>query len=253
MEAKYKVPALEKADKILRLIADEPDRLKLIELSRRTGIHKSSMFSLLKTMENLGWIVSGKDSAYSLGPVVGTLGSLFFRQQDFIGSFLKEASAERDALEETLQLATLDRGRVLYLAKLEAPSPVKLVSEPGMTYPAHATALGKALLAFLPDRERERLFPEERLEPLTAHTHRSTRELFADLAEVRRRGVAEEVEEAVVGFACVAAPVKDLSGDAAYAVSVSLPLHRWQLKKELCRERIAQLGARLSELLQHST
>ena len=146
-ERKYWVPALEKADKVIALLAAEPARHKLIDLSRRLDINKSSMFSLLNTMEALQWAVRGEGDTYSLGRAFAVFGSSYVQNFDLNRSFQQEAAAARDRLQETIQLARLDGNQMLYLGKLEAPSPVRLQSEPGMRLPAHVTALGKAMLS----------------------------------------------------------------------------------------------------------
>ncbi len=78
MEKKYWVPALEKANDVLQAIAQQPSGLKLIDLSKRLAIHKSSMFSLLNTMEALEWVVRESDGTYSLGSRLGYIGNAFF-------------------------------------------------------------------------------------------------------------------------------------------------------------------------------
>src|SRR5687768_1759358 len=92
-EKKYRVPALEKANDVLKLIAAEPHGLRLIDLSNRLGINKSSMFSLLATMETLRWVERDRADTYALGPHLGSLGSDYFRGHDLIASFRHEAAS----------------------------------------------------------------------------------------------------------------------------------------------------------------
>jgi len=146
MEKKYWVPALEKADAVLQAVSEQPSKLRLIDLSNRLGINKSSMFSLLGTMEALEWVVREAEGTYSLGSKLGFIGNAFFKQFSLIDRFRKEAAVTKHTIQETIQLAKLERQEVLYLAKEEMPSPVRLASEPGMKLPAHITALGKCYL-----------------------------------------------------------------------------------------------------------
>ncbi|MFB9330172.1 IclR family transcriptional regulator [Paenibacillus aurantiacus] len=242
---KYWVPALEKAHHVLAAIAAEPGALKLIDLSRRLEINKSSMFTMLATMETLGWVKREEGDTYAIGPALGDFGYAYQRSFDMRPVFREEAARVLQRLGESVQLAKRVQHEVLYLDKLEAPSPVRLVSEPGMRLPAHATALGKAMLAFSPKEEVERLLPDT-LAPLTAHTIQNRDELIARLSEVRELGIAYDLQEAAMGFNCVAAPVFDREGTAAFAVSCSMPMHSWAEKKDQAVREIRGLAKRLS-------
>ncbi|UQZ83238.1 Pectin degradation repressor protein KdgR [Paenibacillus konkukensis] len=248
MEKKYWVPALEKADVVLQAISGQPSKLKLIDLSKQLGINKSSMFSLLNTMETLEWVVREAEGTYSLGSKLGFIGNVFFKQFSLIDRFRKEASVTKHTIQETIQLAKLEQRDVLYLAKEEMPSPVRLASEPGMKLPAHATALGKAMLAALDPAEVEALYPNEELgQELTLHTIKSRRELMEQLAAIRDQGHACDLQEAVMGFCCVAAPVRDAQGKVIAAISCSMFQHEWEQKREQASREICALAGRLSQ------
>ncbi|HEX7057118.1 MAG TPA: IclR family transcriptional regulator [Bacilli bacterium] len=245
MEQKYWVPAVKKANDVLQILAAEPYQNKLIDLSKRLQINKSSMFSLLQTMERLGWVVRDKGDTYALGAIFGQWGNAYFKQYDLIRNFHLEAIITKEAVGETIQLAKLERHEILYLAKEEAPTPVRLASEPGMKFPAHATALGKAMLAQLPDDELKAVYANVPLRSLTPHTISSFAELVRNLRQVKENGLAFDLEEAVTGFCCVAAFVN--AGPLGLAaVSCSIPVHQWEMKKERAAQAIRQLAARLS-------
>ncbi|CAG7631621.1 IclR family transcriptional regulator [Paenibacillus allorhizosphaerae] len=247
MEKKYWVPALEKANDVLLAISEQPSGLKLIDLSKRLGINKSSMFSLLNTMEALDWAVREQDGTYSLGSKLGYIGNAFFKQFSLIDRFRKEASVTKHIIQETIQLAKLEQHEVLYLAKEEMPSPVRLASEPGKKLPAHATALGKAMLAWQEPDHVKALFAEDTLGPcLTPHTLQSREELIRQLGEVREAGYAFDLQEAVMGFCCVAAPVRGSDGEVVAAISCSMFQHEWEQKRELATAEICALAKRLS-------
>ncbi|MFC0329143.1 IclR family transcriptional regulator [Paenibacillus sepulcri] len=247
-ERKYWVPALEKADRVLSVVSLEPGKYKLIDLSRQLAINKSSMFSLLHTLETLNWVKKGADDTYSLGEAIAVLGSSLVKQFDLNDRFQSEAAGARDRLQETIQLARRIEDHILYLGKVEALTPVRLQSEPGMRLPAHTTALGKVMLAQLPEAEWKRLYPERALTMQTPNTIGDREKLFQQLRQIRQQGFALDDQESVVGFRCVAAPIYNIVGDTIASVSCSMPLHQWEQKAADTKREIVDLAKRLSGL-----
>ncbi|MFC5649118.1 IclR family transcriptional regulator [Paenibacillus solisilvae] len=246
-ERKYWVPALDKADRVLSMIAQEPGENKLIDLSNRLEINKSSMFSLLQTMEALQWVKKSSKDTYALGTAIATLGSSIIQKFDLHDAFQSEAIAARDRLQETIQLAKRMDDYILYMGKVEALTPVRLLSEPGMRLPVHATALGKVMLAQLPESEWLRLYPQTELLPMTAFTIKDREALFIQLKQIKEQGYALDDQEAVVGFRCVASPVFNQAQEVIAAVSCSMPLHQWETKAAETQQEISRLALRLSE------
>ncbi|MFE5322642.1 IclR family transcriptional regulator [Paenibacillus sp. NPDC056579] len=247
MDKKYWVPALERAHDVLRLIAGEPGRLRLSDLCQRTAISKSTMFSLLQTMEELGWIEKDRADAYGLGGYLGWIGSVYFQQFDVIERFKQEAPAIMNEIGESVQLARLEGSEVVYLAKETAPNPVRVVSGPGSRFPAHATGLGKSLLAGLSEADWERLYPPgSPLLQLTPYTLMAREELRRQVEQAKRDGFACDEQEAVMGFCCVAAPIVQRGGDITGAISISMPLHEWERKKQAATGLASLLAGKLA-------
>lgn len=247
MDKKYWVPALDRAHCVLREIAEERGRLKLSDLCQRTEISKSTMFSLLQTMEELGWIEKDSTDSYGLGGALGWLGSVYFQQFDLIDLFKREAPAIMKEIGESVQLARLEGKEVVYLAKVTAPTPVQVISGPGSRFPAHATGLGKVMLTGLDEESWDRLYPPEAALPqLTPFTAVSRESLKEQVQQARREGVACDEQEAVMGFCCIAAPIKLPGGEISGAVSISMPLHEWANKKELAGALAVKLAEKLS-------
>lgn len=244
---KYWVPAIERAHLVMNKICSAPGKYRLMDLSHETGINKSSMFSLLQTMEALNWISLEADGTYSNGMVIAHWAASFYRHHDLIELFKKEASAYAEDLGETVQLAQLELTDIVYLAKEECSySQVRLVSEPGMTYPAHVTALGKVLLAGLPDDEVRTRYHELKLEQRTPFSLNDPELLYQQLPEIREQGYAVDLQEAVLGFCCIAAPIVNGNGKVIAAVSCSMLQHVWESKKETVIKEIQSLAQKLS-------
>jgi len=203
----------------------------LAELANRLRIPKSSLHSILRTLDHRGWVdADASRSMYSLGMNALLIGSSYVDQDPTV--FRTSDALDRLAMDtgETVHLARLELPDVVYLAKRESVHPLRMFSAIGRRLPAHATALGKVALAELPDDTVRRLLPE-RLPASTAHTITSREELIDHLADIRRQGYAIDAEEAGLGMRCFAV-VLPFQSPAKDAISCSVPLARLDEEKE---------------------
>ncbi|MBT2733543.1 IclR family transcriptional regulator [Bacillus sp. ISL-7] len=246
MEKKYWVPAIERVDNIVDMIAHHPEKYRLIDIANELNINKSSIFSLLNTLEVLNWVKKEKDGTYSLGTRLGMLSPLYFKQFDFIDTFNLTALPTLERLDETLQLSILDGTEIVYLAKKEGSSPVSITTNPGMRYPAHATAMGKVQLSQFTYEEFKGLYPEDSLKPKTQYTVRNLAELWDQIMSVKEKGFFMEYQEAVENFYCVAAPILNHESRMIASVSATVPISKWDEKKEKARAEIINLAKEIS-------
>ena len=220
------VGTLKKTLRILEIICDSPKGLRLKEISEKTGFNKSTAYRLLVHLEREGYLVRDGSQAYVLG--------IKFIEMAARGNWTEglRSIAWPSLLElqrrvlETVNLAVLDLDSVLYVDVLESPHAFRLVSTPGMKRPLHCTALGKALLAFLPAADQERLLAAMTFDRMTRRTITSPARLRKDLVHIRESGYAVDDEEANIGARCVAAPILDAKQRAIAAISVSGPISR---------------------------
>jgi IclR family transcriptional regulator, KDG regulon repressor len=246
MEKKYWVPAIERIDNIVDIIAHHPAKYRLIDISNELDINKSSIFSLLNTLETLNWVKKEKDGTYSLGTRLGMLAPFYFKQFDFIDTFNLTALPTLERLDETLQLSILDGTEIVYLAKKEGSSPVSISTNPGMRYPAHATAMGKVQLARYTYEEFKGLYPEDSLKPKTQYTVRNLEELWEQIVSVKENGFFIEYQEAVENFYCVAAPIINYEKRMIASVSATVPISKWAEKKDNAQAEIIELAREIS-------
>ncbi|HXW82250.1 MAG TPA: IclR family transcriptional regulator [Acidimicrobiales bacterium] len=151
---------------------------------------------------------------------------------------------------ETVQLACLDGLENVYLAISESPHPMKLVSKPGGRLPAHATGLGKVLLASLPEDELARRLDGVELARFTERTIVDVEALGLELVRIRARGFGEDNEEYVVGCRCIAMPIRGPELGVVAAMSVSVPTPRFnQAVARWIREALAKAVAELESRL----
>jgi DNA-binding IclR family transcriptional regulator len=208
---------------LLELLAARGDRpARLQELADTLDVPRSSMYALLQTLISRGWVrtdVTG--SLYGIGIHALLTGTSYLDSDPrvrVVRPYLDEAS---QALGETIHLARLDGGDVAYLATRESHEYLRTISRVGRRLPAHAGALGKALLAERPDGD----LPEGPYEALTPHTHTTRDALAADLAQVRARGYSIDREEGVPGIVGFGFALR-YDVPAQDAISCSVPVAR---------------------------
>src|SRR5690606_4928915 len=185
---------------------------------------------LLTSLEQRRWIEK-KGSGYVIGIGLYILGCAYVHFDNLQHIFRTAAAEFVTAHNEVVQLAVLQGAEVVYLAREDAHRPVRLVSDMGTRLPAHACALGKALLAQLSDDEVMRLLPRE-LVAITDRTITRHDVLLAELAAVRRSGLALDQEEVAAGLNCFAVFAGETPMGRRIAVSTSIPTDRLGPKRE---------------------
>ncbi|MEV7033084.1 IclR family transcriptional regulator [Streptomyces sp. NPDC093272] len=208
---------------LLELLAARGDRpARLQELADELGVPRSSMYALLQTLIARGWVrTDTTGSLYGVGIRTLLTGTTYLDSDPrvrLVRPYLDEASQK---LGETVHLARLDGRDVVYLATRESHEYLRTISRVGRRLPAHAAALGKALLAQRPGED----LPEGPYEALTPRTRTTREALAADLAEVRARGHAIDREEAVTGITGFGFALR-YDTPAQDAVSCSVPVTR---------------------------
>ncbi|MFB6837937.1 IclR family transcriptional regulator [Streptomyces sp. NPDC056361] len=246
------VPAVTRAFDVLELFLQGDGTLSAPEITRRLGLPRTTTHELVSTLAARNYLVPVPEQPgrYRLGVRTYQLGSRYAEQLDLAAEGRQVAHEVAESCGETVHVALLEDTDVIYVAKVDSTHAVRMVSAAGRRLPAHCTAVGKMLLAVLPEAELD-----ERLEgrELVAMTPRSLTDpdvLRAALAEIRILGVALERQESNPDVSCVAAPVRDRSGRVVAALSISVPVHRWTEDREdeltaLAVKGAGELSARL--------
>jgi len=225
----HDVPAISRADQILRLIANDKVPVKVATLVQQLKIARSTLYLLLESMTQRRWIEKC-DGGYIIGLGLYSLGLAYARRDGLRLAFQRAAAKFVRQHNEVVQLAMLDGTDVVYIAREDAQRPVRLVSDLGSRLPAHACALGKAMLARMDDAVLQELLPEH-LEQFTPHTTSRRSALLADLQTVRSNGYALDEEEIAEGLICFAAYVGKTATGRAVAVSTSIPRARLEVER----------------------
>jgi DNA-binding IclR family transcriptional regulator len=251
IQIKYPIKSLIKALCILEELG-ENGTLGVTDLGQRLGIRLSTVHRLLSTLKGKGYVLSDPaTSKYMLGGMIARLGDEISRQSPLLkhGTLaVEELSRE---CNETVNLAVLDGIDVVYVARQESRHTLRTTAALGGRWPAHVTALGKVCLADLPDDEVLRLYHgAKKLHKLTPNTITNVRSLLAELAVVRREGIARDNEENSLSVYCLAVPVRGPSGRVVAALSISAPKARMGSDRlNLLKPILIRAGADLSAKL----
>ncbi len=230
------VRAVERALDILLCFSQAQPVLSLTEVAGQVGISKSTVHRLLATLETKRFVTRDKTSGlYHLGFRFIEMASLVLYDIDldrWAFPYLQRLCAE---CGETVDLAALDGGHVIYLQVVESPQRVKIAAAVGQRLPAQCTASGKAFLAFMP-KEQVRDLAQQGLIRCTDNTSESLADLYEDLRITRERGFAMSEQEYEQDINAVAAPILDASGCPALVIAIVGPSFR------LSKERMLVLG-----------
>jgi DNA-binding IclR family transcriptional regulator len=213
---------MQSADKALAILAAFDERrpdLGVSELASELGMHKSTVSRLLAALERRG-LVRREADRFAPGPELARLGTLAVRGLTLTGVARPALELLAERTGETVNLAVREGDGALNILQVDAAHFVGVTDWTGRAAPLHASANGKALLAFGDGR------PPGRLTKLTPRTIVDRGELRDDLARARSAGFAVAVEELELGLHAVAAPVFDAGGSCVAAVSVSGPAYR---------------------------
>lgn len=216
------------------------EQLSLAEISRRTGLPKSTAHRLLATLVSLG-AVERVGSAYRLGMRMFEIGEHVPRKRDLREAALPFMEDLYEVTHETVHLAVLDGPEVLYIERIQGHHKHRqLASRVGGRLPAYCTGVGKALLAFNPEAAAG-IVKGVRLDARTPYTITSPELLLDELSSIRRSRLSFDREENALGIYCVATAILR-GGQAVAALSVTGPAHSTHQERVGSALRTAGLG-----------
>jgi len=227
---RMRLSSVANAIRLTKAFSEKDSEMGISALATRLGLAKSTVHRLATTLVEYDILEQNRESGkYRLGLALFELGTLVRRKMDAASGAQEQIHALADATGETVQLAILDHLSVLYIRIRESRQAVRMSSSPGSRAPAHCTSVGKVLLAHQP-HEVVRQVIESGLRRYTEHTITAPDALIEELAAIRSRGYAIDDEEIEVGLRCVAAPIRDHTGQVTAAISVAAPVQRMTKK-----------------------
>lgn len=230
---------VERTARILSAVADS-EVGNLTEISRRTELNEATVLRYLNSLSALGYIERFNANQYRLGWEIFRLGQRAFSNQVPSDVVLPTMERLMGEFNETVNFAAHKDRSVVILEVVEGRRAVTKVSDVGQTDPWHASALGKALMATMPDSVWRDTVASAGLPELTTHTITSMKKMANEIKEIREKGFAVDREEAAEELTCVAAAVPTPNGaPSRYALSISFLTHR------LDPENLEHAGARV--------
>jgi DNA-binding IclR family transcriptional regulator len=218
------VQSIERAAAILRLLARGSGRLGVSEIAGSLGLARGTAHGILRTLQGVGFVEQDEETGkYRLGAALLHLGTSYLDVNELRSRAINWADALAARSGEAVRIGTPLDGKVLVVHHVFRPDDTLQTLDVGTLLPAHATALGKVLLAY--DAGAAAALNGE-LEPFTRRTKIVPRELARALAEVRDMGWAAELEEMTVGEAGIAAPIRGQGGLVVGAMGISGPVER---------------------------
>jgi DNA-binding IclR family transcriptional regulator len=250
---KYFIAVARKIFDLLEYFIQEGSKQEAIsfqQLSNALPFARTTAHRLIYTLEKMGYIekADGKGQ-YRLGAKFFELTgpAVHFRQlQSVARSVMTELMIRHG---ETVNLAVLDEGQVDYIEVLQSPSALRIAANPGQRNPGHSTAVGKVMMAYLPEKELAAILRSRPLIKMTPKTITQRAHFLEHLASVRERGVAFDLGENLEGVVCVAAPIFDQHGRIVAGLSISGPANRMSSKLKGIEEEIREAGSVISRML----
>ncbi len=248
-EKYYFVASLAKGLRVLELLAANGE-MSASRMAGNLDTSRAASHRFLATLRDLGYVEKTEAGRFRLTFKVVELGMKKldgFKIRHSVHPFLQEMAL---ACGETVNLGHWDGTAIVHLDKINSTEILRLDVGLGALAPAYCTGLGKAILAFLPDRELEEYLHSVEWVAMSPKTITTPEKLKADIEKIRQRGYAIDDEELSLGLRCVAAPVFDHTGRPTYALSVSGPTQRMSKKKiDAIKTKMLPLCLRISRLI----
>ncbi len=258
IDERYRVQSVGRALDLLELIAEQGrDGARLTDLARDLSLSKAAAYAILQTLLARGFIVDfgeGGNRRYRLGMMLARLGDLAIANTTLADIALPELRLLTTELGLTSRVAILDEGHAVVIGRVDAPGAIRFDAALGRRELPHCSAVGKAMLAAMPQDEAQTILTSFDLPQRTPHTMTDVPTLMRQLAQVAKLGYAVDDEEDTEGIACIGACVFDHAGRPAGAISVtSLKQRDWAQRRDEVAAKVIQAAARITKLFGGAT
>ena len=246
------VPLISAAVRVLAVLErlSRQRAIGLEEISREIKLAKPTVYRFLLTLQELGYARRVDGDRWAMTLKMFNLGSRALDHLDLLSAARPISEALSEELGETVHMGVLDGDAAVYVLKIESRYTIRMYSRVGRRMPLYCTAIGKTLLAFAKESDREAALKDVRLLAITKNTLTTRAELDAELAQIRTQGFARDNEEREENLHCIGAPIFDYTGAVVAALSVSWPSFRYELTEERgWIDRVKSAAAAISAVL----
>ena len=220
-----------KALAVLDEVAGFGRPVRFVEIQSNSELPKATLYRLLQTLTSQGMLSYDNDrQVYSVGIRLVRLAHAAWRHSSIAPIARQHIDALSRSVGETVHLAQLDNGHVLYLDKRNAANPIDMFSQAGKIGPGYCTGVGKAMLASLDARSLDQAMNNQAFHRFTRNTITDEAQLRTELAEIRKSGVAFDREEHEPGIICVAVPILTTDGAVVGGLSVTSSSQRHSIR-----------------------
>jgi DNA-binding IclR family transcriptional regulator len=248
MAAKNHIDLVVKTLAVLEALANSEYGKPLKEIASEVGLVKSSAFRILFTLKETGYVEQPEmNGVYRLSLKSAGLARRNANRLGLATVARPHLTLLREKLDESVALAERLAESVILIDVLETSHPLRLTFHIGDACPIHATALGKAVAAFLSPKELATFLDKSKLAQYTEHTYTKMRDLKLDLERTHKNGYALNDEETVAGAFIVGAPIFDSQSSVCGSISVNIPTARGSAaRKKLLIASVIDAGRKIS-------
>jgi IclR family acetate operon transcriptional repressor len=242
------VQSLTRGLSILETIGRAEGGLSLTDIAQRVGLAPSTAHRLLSTLEKMGYVFQAGDLGHwYIGLQSFTVGSSFLAARDWVAQSHPGMRRLMEQAGETANLAILDGTEAVFIDQVQCRETMRTIVRLGSRVPLHASGVGKAIFATLPDEQIDAILKVKGLPRITENTITAPETMWASLRVIRQRGYSFDDEEHLVGTRCVASAIYDEHAESLGALSLAGPVSR------LPDARIKQLGPIVSHIAEEIT
>jgi IclR family acetate operon transcriptional repressor len=242
------VQSLTRGLNLLEALAKADGGITLTDLAHRVSLPPSTTHRLLATLERMDYVYQAGDlGLWYVGLHAFTVGAGFLANRDFVAQSHVYMRRLMEHSGETANLAILDGTEAVFIAQVQCHEMMRILVKLGSRVPLHASGVGKAIFASLPDEQIDAILKVKGLPRITANTITSPETMWASIRVIRQRGWSFDDEEHLPGTRCVAAPIYDEHAEPLGAISLAGPSSR------LPDGRIKQLGPLVSHIAEEIT
>ena len=222
----YDITALQRGLRLLHLFSEAPRGLTAKQVASLSRLPVSTVHRFLANLVTAGFLNRDGEGTYSLGIACFSIGQAAVGQLDVRRLSLPYLRELNQQTRETIHLTVRHGLSAVYVEKLDSPEPLRIHSRIGAAVPLYCTAVGKVMLAYMPEDEQQRILPGLNLQRQTSNSVGNLQELKIELYRVRKNGYACDLEENERHIRCVAAPIWDHTGSVQSSLSITAPTVR---------------------------